>query len=170
MNLTYRKLTADEASKYRAIRLECLKAYPDNFGSNFEEQSKLPKLMFEKVLEERAGDKFVMGVFDQEQLIGICGFLPFIPHSDQISSDTAVLIQVYVQQKYSNNRIGLSLIQATVSEGFNATAVDKIILEVKAKNTSAIRVYKQAGFRTYTPSTSDRDENTVYMVIHRDQS
>lgn len=170
MDLTYRKLTADEASKYRAIRLECLQAHPNNFGSTFAEQKKLPKLMFEKVLEKQASDKFVMGVFDQEQLIGICGFLPYIPFSDQISSDTAVLIQVYVKAAYSGNRIGLGLIQTTVSEGFNATAVDKIVLEVKANNASAIRVYTQAGFRTYTPSMTDRDEDTVYMVINREQS
>ncbi len=170
MHLIYRKLTADEASKYRAIRLECLKAYPNNFGSNFEEQSQLPKLMFEKVLEKQASDKFVMGAFDQEQLIGICGFLPYIPFSGQTPSDTAVLIQVYVQQKYSGNRIGLGLIQATVKAGFSATAVDKIMLEVKADNASAIRVYTQAGFRTYTPSTAERDEDTVYMLINREQS
>jgi len=170
MNLSYRKLAADEAPQYREIRLECLQAYPDNFGSTFEEQSKLPKLMFEKVLEKQEDDKFVTGVFDQDKLIGICGFLPFIPHSDQIPSDTAVLIQVYVRQKYSGNRIGLGLIQATVTEGFNASAVDKIILEVKADNTSAIRVYEQAGFQTYIPAMAVREENTIYMVIHRNQN
>ncbi len=179
LSISFRKLDYADAANYRAIRLECLKAYPENFGSTFEDQRKLPKLMFEQALEHPVEDRFVMGAFvqtsldqkglDQKRLIGICGFVPVIADGVQTLALLGVIIQVYVQAAYSGNRIGLGLIQATVSEGFKSTAVDKIKLEVKANNTRAIRVYEQAGFQAYTPTKADRDENTIYMVVYRDQ-
>ena len=76
MKISYRKLGSAETRQYREIRLESLKLHPESFGSTFEEQSKLPKLMFEKALEQPVDDRFVIGAFDQKVLIGICGFIP----------------------------------------------------------------------------------------------
>ena len=74
MNISYRKLRSIDSEKYREIRLESLKLHPESFGSGYEEQSVLPKLKFEKSLEEPIDDRFVLGAFDDRGLIGICAF------------------------------------------------------------------------------------------------
>jgi hypothetical protein len=61
MNISYRKLAPDESKQYREIRLESLRLHPESFDSGYEEQSKLPKLKFEKAIEEPGIDRFVWG-------------------------------------------------------------------------------------------------------------
>ena len=85
MKISYQKLTANDAAQYRAIRLESLKAHPGSFGSAFAEQSQLPKLMFEKALEQLVDARFVIGAFDHDELTGIFGFIPFVPDDDLLS-------------------------------------------------------------------------------------
>lgn len=171
--ITFRRLDHTDAAEYRAIRLECLKAYPENFGSTYEEQRKLPKLMFEKALEQPIDDRFVMGAIDQtnldqKDLIGICGFVPLIPDSELKTASSGIIIQVYVKAAYSGKRVGLGLLKATTAEAFKTTAVTQIILGVREGNMSAIRVYEQAGFETYTPpNANSQDGDTRHMILYR---
>ena len=118
MTISYRKLMPPDAKAYRAIRLESLKAHPESFGSTFEEQQKLPKLMFETAIEAPVDERFVMGAFDQAELIGICGF---VPANDQQLQNTGTLIQMYVRAAYSGRKIGLNLVKAVMQGSLQPT-------------------------------------------------
>jgi RimJ/RimL family protein N-acetyltransferase len=165
MNISYRKLQAIDSAQYREIRLESLKAHPDSFGSDYEEQRQLPKLMFEKALEQPVDNRFIFGAFDQGELIGICGFLPFAKVNDLELSHTGTIVQMYVRSTYSGRRIGLSLVIDTLRDAFKDPQIEHIILGVKEGNMSAIRVYEQAGFQPYN---AGGDEGFRMMVFHRD--
>ena len=117
MKVTYRKLSPADSKHYRAIRLECLKAHPQNFGSTFEEQNKLPKLMFEEAIERAARDRFVIGAFDEQVLIGIGGFILSAPPEGRWPRE-GTIIQVYVRSTYSGRKIGLNLTRAVIREAF----------------------------------------------------
>ncbi len=147
MKISYRKLTANDAAQYRAIRLESLKAYPDSFGSAYAEQSQLPKLMFEKALEQPVDARFVIGAFDRDDLIGICGFIPFMPDGGLDLPHTGTLIQMYVRAAYSGRSIGLGLVNNVIQAACKIPDIEQIFLEVRASNRSAVRVYEQAGFQ-----------------------
>jgi RimJ/RimL family protein N-acetyltransferase len=162
MGISYRKLAAEDAIAYRNIRLESLKAHPESFGSTYEAQSKLPHLMFEKALVQPYDERFVLGAFSQDELIGICGF---VPSNDFDLPHTGTLIQMYVRVTYRGRRIGLNLVKEVLQTAFNIPDMEKVILGVNAGNLSAIRVYEQAGFQTYQSETND-DEYHV-MIIHR---
>jgi RimJ/RimL family protein N-acetyltransferase len=168
MNISYRKLTAVDARHYRAIRLESLKLHPENFGASFEEQSKLPKLMFEKALEQPVDDRFVMGAFDQQTLIGICGFIPFVRDHDDLKN-TGVIIQMYVKPAYRGKKIGLGLVSALLDEAFKLSDIEQVILGVVKGNMSAIRVYEQAGLELCNPEGReiDMNEDELRMIIRR---
>lgn len=56
MDIAYRKSVVADSKPYRDIRLESLKLEPESFGVSFEEQSKLPKLLFEKAPEQPIDD------------------------------------------------------------------------------------------------------------------
>jgi len=168
MNISYRTLVAVDSRHYRDIRLESLKLHPESFASTFEEQSKLPKLMFEKALEQPVDDRFVMGAFDQQTLIGMCGFIPVSSDHDDLRNAGAI-IQMYVKPAYRGRKIGLGLIKAVLQEAFKLPGIDQIVLGVMKGNMSAIRVYEQAGFERYTPVGRETDVNQdeLRMIIRR---
>jgi ribosomal-protein-alanine N-acetyltransferase len=167
MSISFRKLAASDSARYREIRLESLKAHPESFGSSFEAQSKLPKLMFEQAMEQPVDDRFVIGAFDGEVLIGICGFLPFAPDDFLVSGNAGTIIQMVVQPAYRGRKLGLGLVDAVLAEAFKNPDMEKVVLGVKEGNLSAIRVYEQAGFRTYKTATSEAEgtEGDRLMII-----
>jgi len=163
MKITYRKLVAIDSKQYREVRLESLKLHPESFGSTFAEQRKLPKLMFEKALEQPVDGRFVIGAFDQESLIGICGFIPFVLDSKDDLDNTGTIIQMYVKSAYRGRKVGLGLIKATLHEAFKIPGIEQIVLGVKKGNMSAIRVYEQAGFEIVNPDGRETEVNMVWV-------
>jgi len=167
MEITIRKLSPEDAPDYRKIRLESLIAHPDSFGANYEEQNKLPKLMFEKAIESPRDDRFVMGAFDQSALIGICGFIPFAMADFHDLANTGSIIQMYVRPSYRGNNIGTNLIKAVLAEAFKFPDIEQVVLGVKGGNLSAIRVYEKVGFQSYKPDKAEQiyDSNDDKMMI-----
>ena len=166
-----RKLSLGDSGQYRKIRLVSLKEHPESFGATYEEQRLLPKLMFEKALERPVDDRFVVGAFDQEELIGICGYLPFVPNEVLDLSRAGIIIQMYVRSTYSGRKIGLNLTQATIREAFRAPDINQIVLGVRTGNIPAIRVYEQAGFQPYHSEGDGGETDNIgfqIMTIHRD--
>ncbi len=162
--ITYRRLSTVDAPQYRAIRLEALKAHPDKFGSDYEQQRRLPKLKFEQILEDAGQDSFMIGAFAEDELIGICGFLDFFPGNPYNLEKTGVVIQMYVRAEYSGRKIGLTLINKTIEEAFKLPQIDQIYLEVVEGNISAIRIYQQAGFQLFQPP-QPINNNTRCMIV-----
>ena len=171
MKISYQKLEPVDSKQYRNIRLESLKLHPESFGSTFEEQSKLPKLMFEKAIEQPVDDRFVIGAFDQQVLIGICGFVPFVLDNNPDLGKTGAIIQMYVKPAYSGRKIGLNLVKAVIQEAFKISDLEQIVLGVQEGNVRAIRIYEQAGFLTYKTEESQAGVNDAgfrTMIICRD--
>lgn len=171
MKISYRKLVAADARQYREIRLESLKLHPESFGASFEEQSKLPKLRFEAALEQPADERFMIGAFDRQELIGICGFLPFVVDYDPRLRNTGTIIQVYVKPAYRGKRIGLGLVNAVLQEAFKRAGIEQIVLGVTKGNRSAVRVYQQAGFQPYHAEGRgvEMHEGDLRMIIRKGQ-
>jgi RimJ/RimL family protein N-acetyltransferase len=168
--ISYRKLKPADARAYREIRLESLKAHPEAFGAGYEEQRKLPKLMFEQAIEEPVGERFVIGAYDGEELIGLCGFVPFVPKDFGELEHTGTIIQMYVRAAYRGKKIGLGLTRAVLAEAFGNPEIEQVVLGVKKGNASAQRVYEQAGFGTYrlVSGEESRDECGRLMIIDED--
>lgn len=170
--ISYRKLAAADAGLYREIRLESLRLHPESFGSGYEAQRKLPKLMFERALEAPVDNRFLWGAFDGPRLIGICGYIPFVM-GDLDTPDlrnTGTIIQMYVQAAYRGQKIGLALVHAVVREVFENTDMAQIILGVMRENARAIRVYEQAGFQVYdNPEAEPAASGELLMIKRREE-
>ena len=170
MNINYRKLLPSDSKQYREVRLESLKAHPENFGANYEEQKSLPKLKLEEAIEHPVDEIFVIGAFDQEELIGICGFLPFVPKAILDLTNAGLIIQMYVRPTHRGRKIGLNLTKITVQEAFRVSDFERIVLGVREENISAISVYEQAGFETLEMDNFNGDANSSefrIMIIQR---
>ena len=162
MSIIYQKLTAVYAQAYRNLRLESIKAHPESFCAVYEEQAQLPKLMFEAAIENPVNSRFMMGAFDGDVLIGICGFVPLAQ-----ADDAGELIQVYVRAAYGGRKIGLGLVKTAVCQAFTIPYIHRVLLDVKRGNLNAIRVYEQAGFEPNTVTPTLVGEH-LCMSISRD--
>lgn len=142
--IIYRKINPNEAKLYRKIRLECLKNYPNRFGSSYEQQKQKPKLGFENYIEKSHPEKFVVGAFYQNKIIGICGFHR---HNDKRCKHRGEIIQMYVKESNQGNGIGFNLLQKTIDEGFKINGLTQIELGVVTNVKAACRIYEKAGFK-----------------------
>ena len=169
MQLTYRKLKPNETVLYRQLRLESLKKYPDNFGSNYEAQKSKLKLGFENYIEQESIDEFIMGAFDNGQLISICGFYR---QQDRRSNHRGEIIQIYVQPAYQGKNIGRTILQKTIETIFEIKEIEQIELGVFSNSKAALKIYNKVGFKEYGLQknylkSEDNYIDLSLMVLHR---
>lgn len=146
MPISFRQLGKDDALLYRKIRLECLKNFPDNFGSTFEEESRIERLKFEIFLSEENTDNFMFGAFDGENLIGICGFSRELRNKTRHRGE---IVQMYVNPAFAGQNIGFDLLQRTIEKALAIPEIEQIILSVVAENKGANKLYEKLGFVEY---------------------
>lgn len=146
MSIVYRKLQASDSDAYRKIRLESLEMFPSAFGASAIDEAKLPKLRFQMFIEQQLPDKFMIGAFDNNQLIGISGF---IREEQTRSNHRGIVIQMYVKQIYAGKKVGHSLLKTLIDNAFALEGLEILTLGVIANNKPAIAVYEQLGFKDY---------------------
>jgi len=146
MSITIRKLQPHESSLYRAIRLECLKNAPNNFGSTYEEESNTPKLKFESIVEQAVPEQFMFGAFDDGKLIGIVGFHRM---ERQRARHRGEVVQMYMDSNYRGQNVGESLLRGLLDQAFTLEGIEQVQLSVVAGNAAAIHLYEKIGFKTF---------------------
>lgn len=154
MEVFYKKVPPSDSHLYRALRLESLKHNPEAFETSYQESINNPQLHFEKIIKENYPNKFVMGAYVENQLIGMCAFVDYNNH-DVIGSGT--LIQMYVTTKFRGLNISQSLILAIKSEVMEIKHIHAILLEVKISNSIAVNTYIKNGFINYEKHTHVQD-------------
>ena len=147
MRISYRKLMPGDEASYRLLRLECLKNFPDKFGSGYEEEAKSSKLKFEEFIENQSGENFIFGAFAPDgNLIGIAGFR----HGDRIKTrHRGEVVQMYVDPKFGGQAIGVNLLRELIGAAFNLKDMKSLELTVVAENSPAIKLYVKVGFKVF---------------------
>ena len=158
--IVYRRLRPEEAKDYRSLRLESLQAYPNSFGSIYEEQKERDKLAFENYIEQEHPENFILGAFTGAQLIGICGFYRL---ADARCRHRGEIMQMYVQSEHQGKQIGYRLLQATVAEACTLDGLEQIELQVMLDLKAANKVYERAGFRECGMLNGFYKQNGVYL-------
>lgn len=147
MQISYRKLRPGDEANYRLRRLECLKNFPDKFGSSYEEAAKFPKLKFETFIENQSAGNLMFGAFkDDGNLIGIAGFSGGDRAKTKHRGEVA---QMYVDPKFGGQGIGEALLRELIESAFEANDVESLELSVAADNSLAIRLYEKLGFTVF---------------------
>ena len=146
MQIQFRKLQASDSKSYREIRLGCLKKFPENFGSNYEDEKAKEVLFFQPHIEQQNTNNFIIGAFYNNSLIGISGFNRY--ESDK-TKHRGRIIQVYVKPEYQGQHIGSTIIKATIKEVFKISGIEQIEINVLTNNTNAEKLYFKLGFDAY---------------------
>jgi len=134
---TIRRLRADDAASFRALRLEGLKASPELFGSTFELEDKLDVAWFAGRLE----DTHVLGAFRQGELVGTAGFSV---QQGPKNAHKGRLWGMYVRP--SARKLGIARLLVTALLDVARAQVELIQLTVVSNNEPARKLYESVGF------------------------
>lgn len=137
---TLRRLAAEDAEAYRALRLEGLASAPTAFGAALEDEAGQPLRWFADRLTQQA----VFGGWIGGGLAGVAGLR---------TADAAkirhkgLLWGMFVQPAARGTGLAGALVEQVIAHARGR--VEDIRLAVVADNTPAIRLYTRLGFRPY---------------------
>jgi len=170
--LEFRRLAgAADAARYRAVRLECLARFPDHFGSSHGEESRKARLGLEAPIEEGAADRFMIGAFAGERLVGIAGF---VREARGKAAHRGEIVHMYVDPAHHGRRVGEALLRAVIDAAFALEGMRQVELNVVATNAAATALYGRLGFRVHGEipdcfRAAGRSWNQLLMSLPRDR-
>ena len=145
-DIVIRRLAPPDVDDYRRVRLEALRAEPENYGSTFEEESAKPKLVSEDPIEQQSPIHVVFGAFDGPDLIGI---MAYFREERRKLQHRGKVTQVYVAPSHRGQGIAKKLLYDLIGHAFAQPGLEILTLEVVDSNRAAVRVYESLGFKPY---------------------
>ncbi len=151
MNL--QTLTGDDAEAYKTLWLRALLEHPEAFGSSLEAEQNASLDVFAGRLENTVPDRYWLGAFENEILVGILGFFR---RQGQKLEHKALIGGMYVVPEARRHDVGKSLLGEAVRRAKSTLGLEELVLAVTVGNSSAEQLYKNAGFEVYC-----RDERFI---------
>lgn len=138
-----RRLSAADATEYRALRIRALWEFPEAFTSSFEEDEKQPIEKWEVRLDGE--HTLFWGAFEGEQL---CGMVGLERETRAKNRHKGTVVGMYVSQEYFGTGMGRALIDALLAHA-REQGLELLVLTVTEGNTVATNFYGAAGFRSF---------------------
>lgn len=155
-------LTKPNAKAYQKCRLDALRLEPEAFAADYDVRKKRPLEHFEQRVNYKP-NYFIMGAFIEDKLVGTVGFnaetIPKLKHRGNIWG-------VFVYPKHRQKGIAKAIFQATLKAVNKLPEIKQLHLGVAEHNTSAIRLYKSFGFKTYATEPRTMFVNGQYINEH----
>ena len=143
------RLGAESAAEFRAVRLEALKQFPENYASAYEVECEWKLSAFEERLRDYVNVGAYVPMIDDRssncrQLVGIATLVPQTPARMKHKAD---ITSVYVKPEYQGKGIAKAMFMWLEEEA--AKKFDQLHLSVVAKNNDACRLYEWLGYKAY---------------------
>ncbi|MBM3561911.1 MAG: GNAT family N-acetyltransferase [Alphaproteobacteria bacterium] len=157
MRATCRRLNAQDAQDFQALRLEGFRLEPRAFRFASEDEAHVTPA----AVAERLQRDFVVGAFSAEdaQLIGVGG----LAWSDGVKTrHKALLYGMYVKAPHRGSGVADEIMKRLIDEA--SAKVEIITLTVVSSNLRALRFYQRWGFRAYgVEERSAKNEDGDYL-------
>ena len=141
-----RLLSASDAGAYWRVRLEALEREPEAFGSSPEEHRALTEDEVAARISYDPANKFVMGAFAEEHLLGTAGFYR---DKNLKARHKGHLWGVYVAREARGRGVGRDLMRAVLERAAGIEGVEQIMLSVVTAQNAAVNLYRSLGFEAY---------------------
>ncbi|MBX3062375.1 MAG: GNAT family N-acetyltransferase [Anaerolineae bacterium] len=141
--LIVRDLSGADAAAYQAIRLRALKDHPEAFASAYEDEKEKPLAQIVESLDQPTTERFMLGAFDGEVLVGIVGGYR---DGHRKSKHRAHIVAMYVAEEARGRGIGRSLLVEAIKRLRAMDGVEEIVLAVTVGNDTARSLYASLGF------------------------
>ncbi|WP_338524440.1 GNAT family N-acetyltransferase [Pseudomonas batumici] len=147
MTLTFRRLTPEHASSYRALMLEAYELHPDAFTSDAKEREALPIDWWEKRLDSSpAATDVVFAALEGDHLLGVVGLSV---ETRKKASHKSTIFGMYVPLAHRNKGIGHKLMCGVLAYAKSQPQLLVVQLTVTDGNGSAKVLYERMGFVTF---------------------
>jgi ribosomal protein S18 acetylase RimI-like enzyme len=135
-----RRLGAEDAGDYRAIRLAALQGDAAAFGSTY--AAEVGRTLDE--FAQRLGTSTVYGAYTDGGIVGIAGFKSYEGARER---HKAFVWGTYVRPELRGRGVARALMEA-VLEGARGV-VEQLTLAVAKENLAALALYRELGFKVY---------------------
>jgi ribosomal protein S18 acetylase RimI-like enzyme len=164
--VSIRPLSPGDVERYHALRQRGLAEHPEAFSSSAEEEARMAreKLAGRLTRSPSKPHDVVLGAFDGDALVGICGM-----HVDPRAKvrHRGHVFGMYVPRERCGRGIGGVLIDAVVAHAERCQGVDSLVLTVTATNDEARRLYERHGFAAFGREPGAvRIDGTPYDKLH----
>lgn len=164
--MSIRPLTPDDTPTYRELRLRALREHPQAFTSDWEDASKRPLEESRQRLAS-AGVTF-WGAFDERA--ALCGMVGLECSSRAKQWHRGTVVAMYVAREAAGRGLGRDLLRALMLHA-KAIGLTDLGLTVTEGNTSALRLYQEAGFTEFGNEpraimVEGRPHAKVHMHLH----
>ncbi len=138
------KLSIEDWSEYKALRLKALKEDPLAFSDSFEEA--LEKIDDHWLNHLKSDKTSSVSLFakSNEKLIGMVALI--FSHKNK-TAHTVELVGNYVDKDYRGQGVGSMMMEAIINEAKSNPKIKKIILDVVATQLPGIKLYEKYGFK-----------------------
>ncbi len=140
-----RRLTVEDASAYRRLRLEALQESPSSFGSAHEDEILKPIERFQESLGGSA-ERAYFGAIAGNDLVGCVGIERETGRKEQ---HKAFLRGMYVSPASRGKGVGRALLAAALNLAEGWSGLEQVTLAVTASAAPAVALYRRAGFIEY---------------------
>lgn len=137
-DIEVRRLRADEAAVFKALRLEALTLEPASYASSLSDWAGLS----EQDWVDRLEDAAVHAVFRDGEPVGLMGVMR---QKSSKMKHRAMLVMVYVRAGERGRGTAKALLQAMLDHA-RTTGVRQIELLASAENDAALGFYRREGF------------------------
>lgn len=138
-----RRLTPQDATAYRALRLRALREHPDAFTSSYEEDVQAPLQVAAARLASAA-----FAFWGAAEGAELCGMVGLEREQRAKSRHKGVVIGMYVAPEAAGQGVGRALLEALVAHA-RAERLGSLVLTVTEGNEAARHLYEAAGFRSF---------------------
>ncbi len=136
----------EDVADFRIIRIEAVSDTPESFGESQAEVINKSMQDFAKHLSDHDRGDFVLGAFENGNLIGVAGF-----YSEQLEkmSHKGNIWGVFVKPHYRGKGVGAALLTEIICIAKKANCIRHINLTVVTSNESAVSLYENLGFTIF---------------------
>ncbi|WP_256077420.1 GNAT family N-acetyltransferase [Massilia sp. YIM B04103] len=135
-----KRLSADDAEAFQALRIFALREAPLSFGSSYEEEVERPLASTVGFLSSVA----IFGAFADGALIGTTALKREERRKEQ---HRAAVVGVYVHPQQRGRGVARDLARAVLAHARSLPGLRLLVLEVTETNAPAIAFYESLGFQ-----------------------
>ena len=143
-----RRLTPTDADAFSAMRLLGLELHPEAFGTGAEAWRKATPAQRGARLEpaDKPGDRFVLGAFDEDTLIGLIGFRR---EGKARVRHKGSLWGLFVHPDHRRRGVGAALLDTALEEARGGEGMRYVRVVVTLANEDAVRLFESSGFTRF---------------------
>ncbi len=140
-----RILNESDVEGYRNLRLRALQTNPESFGSTYEKELAYSLETFKERVRP-SQEKFVLGAYDGETLIGMA---VFVRETDRKTYHRGNIYSMYVAPETRGQGVAKAILLDLIEKARNEEGIEQLHLTVVSSNLSAKKLYESLGFETY---------------------